>query len=402
MARSEAEPFVWAGVVRSGRADAEVVGRWRRVRASERQLTKDLRAQVTALERDLVARAQDVPEFADALTAEYDGPARRSAPRWGSPSGARAGSRRRQPRGCWRRCSSASARTTGSSGRVPRRPGRAAAGGRGTPRAVLPRAPHPQRPRLAARRDRPPHRRAPDRGRPVRPAPQPAVGPHAHRSRRPPRSSRSGGAGTTAARSLYDFDGWDTRFLGDLYQDLSEAARKTYALLQTPEFVEEFILDLTLEPAIEEFGLEGLRTIDPACGSGHFLLGLFGRLFAKWRRREPGTDEWELISRGAGIGARVRQEPVRDVHRPLPVAGRGDAGGGGAEAGPGAGVPDQRGRGGLAAARARAYSGDQDDALRGGRGAHLRHRGRGGVRGEWTCSGGGRTTWWWATRPTSR
>ena len=66
---------------------------------------------------------------------------------------------------------------------------------------------------------------------------------------------------------------WDTRFLGDLYQDLSEAARKTYALLQTPEFVEEFILDRTLTPAIEEFGLDGLRMIDPTCGSGHFLLG---------------------------------------------------------------------------------------------------------------------------------
>ena len=48
---------------------------------------------------------------------------------------------------------------------------------------------------------------------------------------------------------------WDTRFLGDLYQDLSEAARKKYALLQTPEFVEEFILDRTLEPALDEFGL---------------------------------------------------------------------------------------------------------------------------------------------------
>ena len=48
---------------------------------------------------------------------------------------------------------------------------------------------------------------------------------------------------------------WDTRFLGDLYQDLSEEARKKYALLQTPVFVEEFILDRTLDPAIEEFGL---------------------------------------------------------------------------------------------------------------------------------------------------
>ncbi|MGT2530896.1 BREX-2 system adenine-specific DNA-methyltransferase PglX [Streptomyces nojiriensis] len=111
----------------------------------------------------------------------------------------------------------------------------------------------------------------------------------------------------------YDFTDpeWDTRFLGDLYQDLSEHARKTYALLQTPKFVEEFILDLTLEPAVSEheFGLNpvwtgpdgterrGLRTIDPACGSGHFLLGIFERLMDKWRVAEPGTDIWTLIRR---------------------------------------------------------------------------------------------------------
>ncbi|MEV7772734.1 BREX-2 system adenine-specific DNA-methyltransferase PglX [Kitasatospora sp. NPDC086791] len=118
----------------------------------------------------------------------------------------------------------------------------------------------------------------------------------------------------------YDFTDpeLDTHFLGDLYQDLSEHARKTYALLQTPEFVEKFILDLTLEPALEEFGLDpvwkhtpagwtgdvdgegrgrGLRCIDPACGSGHFLLGLFRRIFAKWRELEPGVDRWVHIRR---------------------------------------------------------------------------------------------------------
>ncbi|RRR80381.1 BREX-2 system adenine-specific DNA-methyltransferase PglX [Streptomyces sp. RP5T] len=120
--------------------------------------------------------------------------------------------------------------------------------------------------------------------------------------------------------------GLNTRFLGDLYQDLSEHARKTYALLQTPEFVEEFILDLTLDPALEEFGLDpawkhvpedwrgetseeidengrltkvvrGLRCIDPACGSGHFLLGLFRRVLAAWREAEPGTENWTLVRR---------------------------------------------------------------------------------------------------------
>jgi hypothetical protein len=81
-----------------------------------------------------------------------------------------------------------------------------------------------------------------------------------------------------------------TRFLGDLYQDLSEQARKDYALLQTPEFVEEFILDRTLDPAIEEYGLADVRMIDPACGSGHFLLGAFSRLLRRWRQLEPGVD----------------------------------------------------------------------------------------------------------------
>ena len=90
---------------------------------------------------------------------------------------------------------------------------------------------------------------------------------------------------------------WDARFLGDLYQDLSEAARKKYALLQTPVFVEEFILDRTLEPAVEEFGLSDFRIIDPACGSGHFLLGSFHRLLDRWLRKEPGTNVEELARR---------------------------------------------------------------------------------------------------------
>ncbi|SDL43675.1 BREX-2 system adenine-specific DNA-methyltransferase PglX [Tessaracoccus oleiagri] len=79
----------------------------------------------------------------------------------------------------------------------------------------------------------------------------------------------------------------DTRFLGDLYQDLSDHAKKTYALLQTPEFVEEFILDRTLEPALNDRPLDGFKLIDPACGSGHFLLGAFRRLLARWQAEAP-------------------------------------------------------------------------------------------------------------------
>lgn len=90
---------------------------------------------------------------------------------------------------------------------------------------------------------------------------------------------------------------WDTRFLGDLYQDLSEAARKKYALLQTPEFIEEFILERTLEPAIREFGLANSKMIDPACGSGHFVLGGFRRILEHWRKAEPGANDREMVKR---------------------------------------------------------------------------------------------------------
>jgi hypothetical protein len=89
----------------------------------------------------------------------------------------------------------------------------------------------------------------------------------------------------------------DTRFLGDLYEELSGYARSAYALRQTPRFVEEFILDRVLEPAIAEFGLAETSVIDPTCGSGHFLLGAFDRLVDRWRRREPGTGVDVLVER---------------------------------------------------------------------------------------------------------
>lgn len=90
-------------------------------------------------------------------------------------------------------------------------------------------------------------------------------------------------------RALNDPD-LDTRFLGDLYEHLSEFAQKKYALRQTPEFVEEFILDRTLTPALNDRPLEGFKLIDPTCGSGHFLIGAFRRIFERWRRQEPAGD----------------------------------------------------------------------------------------------------------------
>jgi len=105
---------------------------------------------------------------------------------------------------------------------------------------------------------------------------------------------------------VHDFSDsdWNTRFLGDLYQDLSEAARERYALLQTPEFVESFILDRTLTPALDIYTLEEVDLIDPTCGSGHFLLGAFERLAPRWLRKRPDNVNLalqEALDRIAGI-----------------------------------------------------------------------------------------------------
>jgi hypothetical protein len=89
----------------------------------------------------------------------------------------------------------------------------------------------------------------------------------------------------------------------------SEAAKQRYALLQTPEFVERFILDRTLVPAIAEFGYRSVRLIDPACGSGHFLIDTFRRLFDIRVRNEPNLALPALAQAALDQAARVDINP---------------------------------------------------------------------------------------------
>lgn len=100
-----------------------------------------------------------------------------------------------------------------------------------------------------------------------------------------------------------------TRFLGDLYQDLSQYAQDTFALLQTPEFVEEFILDQTMERALAERPLEEFHLIDPACGSGHFLLGAFRRLHERWSAHAPALPIRERVQKCLGAVSGVDLNP---------------------------------------------------------------------------------------------
>jgi hypothetical protein len=89
---------------------------------------------------------------------------------------------------------------------------------------------------------------------------------------------------------------------GDLLQALSDERRKGFALAQTPWWICDFILDLTLVPAAGEYRDITLRTIDPCCGTGHFLSRKIEYL-------------WELYTTGqvtprSGAGG----EPVGEWH----------------------------------------------------------------------------------------
>lgn len=102
---------------------------------------------------------------------------------------------------------------------------------------------------------------------------------------------------------IWNGDGFDSHFLGELYQALDADIRKRYALLQTPPFVRDYILDHTLTPALAEFdpatlhaASQTFRVIDPTCGSGHFLIGAFHRLANYWRDQQ-GLWEWQACER---------------------------------------------------------------------------------------------------------
>ena len=75
------------------------------------------------------------------------------------------------------------------------------------------------------------------------------------------------------------------------------------------EFVEEFILDRTLTPAIREFGYQVVRMLDPTCGSGHFLLGGFYRMVDVWARAEPSRNRRDVAQKALDAESGVDLNP---------------------------------------------------------------------------------------------
>ena len=100
----------------------------------------------------------------------------------------------------------------------------------------------------------------------------------------------------TGATWSFAEERFEGELMGDLYQELDPVVKDRFALCQTPDFVRAFILDRTLTPAIETFGADEVRLLDPACGSGHFLIDGLKRLVAATAAKHPDWERGKVVA----------------------------------------------------------------------------------------------------------
>ncbi|MBC8462216.1 MAG: N-6 DNA methylase [Deltaproteobacteria bacterium] len=101
----------------------------------------------------------------------------------------------------------------------------------------------------------------------------------------------------TAVDELGDLSAIDTALIGDLYEHLmDETERKRLGYYTTPDFIIEFLLDRTLESAFDDWHFSDIRYLDPACGTGHFLVRAYRRFLQKYRDDNPDMKGHESLT----------------------------------------------------------------------------------------------------------
>lgn len=86
--------------------------------------------------------------------------------------------------------------------------------------------------------------------------------------------------------SEYDFSKISKDILGKAYeQHITREERKQLGQFYTPDVVIDYILDNTLGQVLREKPLEQIKILDPACGSGGFLMRAYDRLREEYLRQ---------------------------------------------------------------------------------------------------------------------
>lgn len=85
----------------------------------------------------------------------------------------------------------------------------------------------------------------------------------------------------------YSFDAIPLEFISSIYEEFVSPDEDAKGAHYTPPVLVDFLLDRVLPWEGERFDL---RLLDPACGSGVFLVKSFHRLVWRWRQAHPGQD----------------------------------------------------------------------------------------------------------------
>ncbi len=84
----------------------------------------------------------------------------------------------------------------------------------------------------------------------------------------------------------YDFRFIPIETISAIYERFLSTSDKSAGAFYTPRFLAEVVLDTALKDLPT---LLGKRFLDPACGSGIFLVGLFNRIAEEWKQANPGA-----------------------------------------------------------------------------------------------------------------
>jgi hypothetical protein len=82
----------------------------------------------------------------------------------------------------------------------------------------------------------------------------------------------------------YDFSAIPVEAISAIYERFLKGSDRLQGAFYTPRFLAELVLDLALSASQS---LLELRCLDPACGSGIFLVGLFNRMAEEWKQANP-------------------------------------------------------------------------------------------------------------------
>jgi len=82
----------------------------------------------------------------------------------------------------------------------------------------------------------------------------------------------------------YNFEFIPIETISAIYERFLNASDEQNGAFYTPRFLAEVVLDTALDGA---YPLIGKRFLDPACGSGIFLVGLFNRIAEEWKQANP-------------------------------------------------------------------------------------------------------------------